>query len=70
MFTHLRKLEAEHPSCARLQPQPRIPMLYSVGKDKLGHAAPGDEGVLSLQASVSAHARGHDVEVLRDDHLP
>ena len=42
-------------------------MLYSIGKDSLGDAAPRHEGVPPGQAAVPAAARRHDVEVPRDD---
>ena len=45
-------------------------LLYSIGKDSVGPAASGAEGVLSGQPAVPAAARRHDLEVPRDDRVP
>ncbi len=70
--SHLQRLEAESihilrevaASCSNPV------MLYSIGKDSVGDAAPGDEGVPSGEAALPAPARRHDLEVPGDDHVP
>ena len=44
-------------------------MLYSVGKDSAVMLHLSDEGVCARQTTVPADARGHHVEVQRDDRL-
>jgi hypothetical protein len=45
-------------------------MLYSIGKDSVGAAAPAMKAFYPGQAAVPAAARRHDLEVPRDDRLP
>ena len=45
-------------------------MLYSIGKDSLGDAAPGDEGILAVPPAFPLHARGYDLEVPGDGPVP
>ena len=68
---HLRRLEAESIEIMReVVAEFRKPvMLYSIGKDFERDAAPGDQGVLSEPAAVSAAARRHHLEVPRDDRV-
>ncbi len=64
-LTHLQRLEAESIHIMREVvaeiDKPRHAVLDRQGQR--GHAAPGQEGVLSVAAAVSAAARRHDVEV-------
>ena len=69
---HLKRLEAESIEIMReVVAEFKNPvMLYSIGKDFERDAAPGDQGILSGAAAVSAAARRHDLEVSRDDRIP
>ena len=70
-FTHLKQLEAEAIHIIRevVSQFERPVMLYSIGKDSsvLLHLA---RKALPRQDPVPFAARRHNVEVLRDDHLP
>ena len=70
---HLRRLEAEAIHIMReVVAEFRNPvMLYSIGKDFGGDAAPrAARRSIPRQAAVPAAARRHDLEVPRDDRLP
>ena len=71
-LTHLKQLEAESIHIIReVAAEFEKPvMLYSIGKDSLGDAAAGPEGVPPRQAAVPAAARRHDLEVPGDDRVP
>ena len=45
-------------------------MLYSIGKDSSVMLHLAHEGVLPVEAAVSAAARGHDLEIPGDDRVP
>ena len=64
-LTHLQRLEAEAIQIMREavseSEQPGDALLDRQGQ--LGHAAPGDEGVLPVEAAVPAGPRRHDVQV-------
>ena len=68
MPAHLQRLEAESIFIMREVAAgfENPVMLYSIGKDSLRDAAPGDEGLLALAPAVSVHARRYDLEVPRD----
>lgn len=57
-LTHLEQLEAEAIYIMReVAAECEKPvMLYSIGKDKLGHAASGTEGFLSGKTAVPVYA--------------
>ena len=71
-LSHLKRLEAESIHIMReVAAEFANPvMLYSIGKDSVGDAASGDEGVLSRQAALPADACRHDLEIPRDDRVP
>ena len=66
-LTHLERLEAESIHIMRevVAEAEKPVMLYSIGKDIGGDAAPGEEGVLPGAAAFPAAARRYDLEVPR-----
>ena len=65
VLTHLDRLEAESIIILRetVAEATRPVMLYSIGKDQRGDAAPCEEGLLPGPAAVPAAARRYDLEV-------
>ena len=70
-LTHLQQLEAESIYILReaVAETDKPVLLYSIGKELLGPAAPGVESLLSGQAAVPAAARRYELEVSRHDRV-